>query len=52
MDKIKSFLSTLYLYLLLSLLIILVIATLWVVLSPSTFMKVIPLYSWWYGYQL
>ena len=47
MDKIKNFLGTIYLYLKVFVLTMLVVVTLWGVISPSTFMKVIPSLSWW-----
>lgn len=47
MDKIKNFLSTIYLYLKLTFLTILIIVALWVVLSPSSFFKAVPSLSWW-----
>ena len=47
MDKIKNFLGTIYLYLKIFVVTMLIGLIIWGVLSPTTFMKVIPSYSWW-----
>lgn len=47
MEKIRNFLTTIYLYLKIALVSIVLIVVIWLIVSPTTLYNALPSFSWW-----